>query len=53
MLDNQLAGQHIMTGEETLQRVKGYIFLGQTVSSVNSSRKKKNHEGNRNGMQRL
>ncbi len=33
LFNNQLAGQQIMIGNETLKRVEIYIYLGQTVSA--------------------
>ncbi len=33
MFNNQLAGQQIMIGNETLERVEEYIYYGQTVGA--------------------
>ncbi len=33
MFNNQLAGQQIMIGNETLERVEEYIYLGEAVSA--------------------
>ncbi len=33
MFNNQLAGQQIIIGNETVERVKEYIYLGQAISA--------------------
>ncbi len=45
MFNNQLAGQQIMIGKETLDRVDEYIYLRQTVSANPPQDTKINRDG--------